>query len=84
MLIVENTQVYTYSHKGDDFRDKKHHLSHMVEHTHSHSYTHTHTHTLTHTWGNNYYRGLDLCVKSVFCFFSEDGRAALSALISSE
>lgn len=33
MLMEDNMQVYTLSHKGDDFRDKNHFLSHMGEHT---------------------------------------------------
>lgn len=70
---------YTHSHEGISSETK----------TPPQPYGRTHAQTRTHTRrGNNYYRGLDLCVKSIsaffFFFFSDDGRAALGTLISRE
>lgn len=53
-------QGYTHSHKGMTSETK----------TPPQPYGRTHAQMHTHTRrGNNYYRGLDLCVKSVSVFF---------------
>lgn len=46
------------------------HTKGMTSETKKHLWEKTHTHSHTHMWGNNYYRGLDLCVKSLSVFFS--------------